>query len=55
MKHVGAAFDGGIDGHDHLAVLGELNGVGDQVDENLAQAMPVSDDHFRNRRVDVIG
>ena len=55
MNHVGAAFGGGIDGHDHLATCGKFDGIGDEVDKNLAQAVPVSDDYFGNRREDVIG
>ena len=41
-----------IDGHDDLADLGELHGVGEQVDHHLAQAGDVARDAVGDRRID---
>ena len=44
-----------LDRDDHLAVLGELDRVAEQVDQDLAQPGHVADDHFGCLRGDQVG
>ena len=38
------------DCHEHVTLLGELDGIADQVDEDLAQAQRIADERGRTRR-----
>ena len=45
----------GFDGQDHLTVLGELDGVPDEIRDDLAQAAGVADQGGRHVGTDVVG